>query len=68
MVGVAAALALLLSPLGIVDGLDASARGNEVFRCGQLQIAVVGQRDVGHLHKALAVGACAEYDGAVEVL
>ena len=48
--------------------LDAASRRDIVFCCGQLQLACVGQRHVGHLHQSLAVRSCSHHHGAVEVL
>ena len=53
--------------VGVVDGLDASARRGVVFGGGHLELAVVG-KGTDALHQALSVGARAHDGGAVIVL
>ena len=53
--------------MGVVDGLDAAARGDVVFGRGEFQHGVVTQR-TGRLHEPLAETALADQYRAVEVL
>ena len=52
----------------IVDGLYASSARNVIFCCCELQLSVIRQRHVRHLHQTLSVGSCSEHHGAVKVL
>ena len=53
--------------MAVVDGLDAAAGGCVVFGRRDFELAVIGERPDA-LHKALAIGACADDGGAVHVL
>ena len=60
-------LGVAAAGVAVVDGLYAAAAGYVVFARGELQLRVVRQVH-RQLYEALTVGACAEDDGAVEVL
>ena len=53
--------------MGIVDGLDAAARGDVVFGRGEFEHGIVAQRS-RRLHESLAETALADQHRAVEVL